>query len=50
MLGAVASPQYPGLYQIAFQFPAETTPIAGAIKLLVAVGTDTQAFTINFSR
>ena len=50
VLGAAASPQYPGLYQIAFRFPADAMPNGKTIKLIVAVGADTQTFSVNFSR
>lgn len=50
LIGAVASPQYPGLYQIAFQFPAAATPNGTTINLIVAVGADTQTIPVAFSR
>jgi uncharacterized protein (TIGR03437 family) len=47
VLGAVASPEFPGLYQIAFQFPDQVTS-GGNFKLIIAVGPDTQTFPVAF--
>ena len=49
VLGAVASPQYPGLYQIAIQLPADAIPNGPSMKLILATGSDSQTSTVYFS-
>jgi uncharacterized protein (TIGR03437 family) len=51
LLGAVASPVYPGLYQIAFRVPADTDSEGSpTIDLVLGVGGDVQVFTLNVIR
>jgi uncharacterized protein (TIGR03437 family) len=51
LFGAVESPVYPGLYQIAFRVPSDTdSGTSPTIDLLLAVGGDVQTFKLNFVR
>ena len=47
--GAVATPQFPGLYQASFRFPLSTNPSGKTIDLALTVGADTQTFTLGFA-
>jgi len=49
LLGAAASPQFPGLYQIAVQLPTSVVPNGPSMKLILATGSDSQTSTIYFS-
>jgi uncharacterized protein (TIGR03437 family) len=49
VLGAAASPQFPGLYQIAVQLPPNVIPNGPSMKLILATGSDSQTSTVYFS-
>ncbi len=44
-LGAVLSPQFPGLYQISFRVPANAVPDPdGSLQVMFTIGRDQQLF------
>ena len=49
VFGEVASPQYPGLYQIAFQFPPDMNG-GPTVDLLLGAGQDFQTFHVAFTQ
>jgi uncharacterized protein (TIGR03437 family) len=49
VLGAAASPQFPGLYQIAIRFPLDARPVGGTVDLVLSAGDNIQTFRLNFS-